>query len=606
MITFLQSTNLTAPATLKIIVLELQAGNLQDEVVCTTESVLLSSDPSYETVSYVWGDSATKANVVIDGAPRSVTQTVLQVLQRLRLTDRKRHLWIDQLCIDQDNDKIKSQQVDCMHDIYRKATHNNIWLGDIPSEAEAGFSDQDVSDVFDLLTRLDPDHQDDPERPFPWNSGCQTPERFGEVILALMGSSKARWRHVRWWYRVWTVQEAKMPRISTISWGDHSVSFNALLRIASQMTRSWEFCQLYDEAFHLGHLANEFCVPLMNLQIQDPAIIMGTLFRWRPRLATEPKDKVFAMMALFPDEASPPFPSVPFCDYSLSVQELYTRVTLDLIRRHAGLLPLCGRRGEPRATPDLPTWVMDWVAPADPEKRTMDYYGHCWRYDFFDAPRGKYVEPKVTSGPDSRGLELQGLRVDRIAVLGPVNYISNAKQAQLEPAAYDEQTRTTVRAWLRVLKTWLLTQPSGSTYLGQHSMTPHEAFCRTMTSDLMDDGTTEPVRRASTEDALKLDGFLDETDMTAAGSVGNMARSQAFFITEKGYFGIGPPEARIGDEVWVLFCGKVPHVLRPRGGQQGTEEDRGGFEYVGDAYVQGIMDGELVDEDTDGQTVVIF
>jgi hypothetical protein len=364
------------------------------------------------------------------------------------------------------------------------------------------------------------------------------------------------------------------------------------------MTQSWEFCQQFDEAFHLGHLANEFCVPLMNLQIQDPAAVLGTLFRWRPRLATDPKDKVFAMMALFPDEV--PFPSLPFCDYSLSVQELYMRVTFDLIRRHGGLLPLCGRRGEARITPDLPTWVIDWVVPEDPERRTMDYYGHCWRYEFFDVANGKYVEPVLVPGKDTCGIELRGLRADRIAVLGPVNYISNRKQAQLEPLAYNEETRATVRSWLRVSDTWLLTQPSGASYLGQGLMTPHEAFCRTMTSDLMDDGTQAPVRRASAKDAFKLDGFLDGSDDTAAGSVGNMARSQAFFITEKGYFGIGPPEARIGDEVWALFCGNVPQVLRACG------KGDGGFEYIGDAYVQGIMDGELVVDRTEGDVVVIY
>lgn len=77
----------------------------------------------------------------------------------------------------------------------------------------------------------------------------------------------------------------------------------------------------------------------------------------------------------------------------------------------------------------------------------------------------------------------------------------------------------------------------------------------------------------------------------------DMARSQAFFITERGYLGIGPPDAMVGDEVWVLFCGNVPQVLRGRGGDE--------FEYVGDAYVQGIMDGEAVEGVVEGRRVVL-
>ncbi|KAH6686330.1 heterokaryon incompatibility protein-domain-containing protein [Plectosphaerella plurivora] len=598
------------PATLAIIVLELHPGAFRDQIVCSTESVLFSSRPTYETLSYVWGDPSTTTDIMIDGSRRSVTQTLHEALQRLRLPDRHRRLWIDQLCIDQANQTVKSQQVDCMHDIYRNCAHNNIWFGEIPSEADAGFTVQIVADVFDLLTRLDPDHPSNAGKAFPydqpWDPVLDTPVRFGQVILAMMGSTIARWKGVQWWHRVWTVQEARMPRTSSILWSDLTVSFNTITRCAIYMRMSRRFNEKFNMAFHLGHLANEFRAPLFRLHCHEPPTdaVSGPLFRWRSRLATDPRDKIFALMAVFQDDL--PFLSLPFCDYSLSVQELYMLVTFDLIKRHEGLLVLCGRRGEPHGTSGLPSWVVDWVAPEEYEQHTLDYFGHRERYEFFTVAGGRHFEPTFIPGKDSEvsALQLRGLEVDRIAVLGPVNCVSNRKQTQIGPLAYVEQIRATVLAWQRVFETWFLAQPAVQSYLGQDFMTPWEAFCRTMTSDLVHDVTRGLTGRTEAKDALDvelfLDGSLDGSENLIPGCVGNMARSQAFFITEKGYIGIGPPETRIGDEVWALFCGNVPMVLRPR------EEGKDGFVLVGDAYVQGIMDGEVVDCGTDGKVVVIY
>ena len=43
----------------------------------------------------------------------------------------------------------------------------------------------------------------------------------------------------------------------------------------------------------------------------------------------------------------------------------------------------------------------------------------------------------------------------------------------------------------------------------------------------------------------------------------------------------------IGDEGCILFGGDVPYILRP------TAEDKE-FQFVGDCYVHGIMDGEEI------------
>ncbi len=58
------------------------------------------------------------------------------------------------------------------------------------------------------------------------------------------------------------------------------------------------------------------------------------------------------------------------------------------------------------------------------------------------------------------------------------------------------------------------------------------------------------------------------------------------FITANKRLGCGPKSARPGDEVWILAGGRVPYILRPAGDQE--------YELVGEAYVHGIMHGEVV------------
>ncbi|GME42095.1 heterokaryon incompatibility protein [Neofusicoccum parvum] len=67
---------------------------------------------------------------------------------------------------------------------------------------------------------------------------------------------------------------------------------------------------------------------------------------------------------------------------------------------------------------------------------------------------------------------------------------------------------------------------------------------------------------------------------------------RVLFKTEEGLIGIGPGYMEEGDEVWDLFGGHVPYLLRP---MLPDDEARGGWDYslVGECYVHGVMKGEL-------------
>ena len=57
--------------------------------------------------------------------------------------------------------------------------------------------------------------------------------------------------------------------------------------------------------------------------------------------------------------------------------------------------------------------------------------------------------------------------------------------------------------------------------------------------------------------------------------------------TERGYLCLLPKLAKPGDQLVILKGARVPAIVRPLDGW---------FEFIGEAYVHGIMNGELFDE----------
>ena len=71
--------------------------------------------------------------------------------------------------------------------------------------------------------------------------------------------------------------------------------------------------------------------------------------------------------------------------------------------------------------------------------------------------------------------------------------------------------------------------------------------------------------------------------------------------TQKGLLGLGPYWAQPGDQVWVVAGGRTPLVLRPVPESKGSRAA-----LVGEAYVHGIMNGEVrEDEERKVQPVVL-
>lgn len=84
-----------------------------DEIICSLHLADLDDEQcQYEALSYEWGDPEKPPMFIeLNGEKRSVRENLWWALWNLRDEKDVRILWIDALCIDQDNELEKNHQV---------------------------------------------------------------------------------------------------------------------------------------------------------------------------------------------------------------------------------------------------------------------------------------------------------------------------------------------------------------------------------------------------------------------------------------------------------------------------------------------------------------
>lgn len=87
--------------------------------------------PDYVTISYCWGDANNSAWIQLDGRPIKVLASAVAALKRIRLPRNERTVWIDALCMNQEDWDERAQQIAIMDCIYCNSVGNLIF----PEEA---------------------------------------------------------------------------------------------------------------------------------------------------------------------------------------------------------------------------------------------------------------------------------------------------------------------------------------------------------------------------------------------------------------------------------------------------------------------------------------
>jgi hypothetical protein len=88
---------------------------------------------SYEALSYVWGSRVGTEPFVCEGKLLLITPSCESALRHLRQKNNTRVLWVDSICIDQEDGdlsvKERNAQVSLMGEIYAKAARTLCWFG---------------------------------------------------------------------------------------------------------------------------------------------------------------------------------------------------------------------------------------------------------------------------------------------------------------------------------------------------------------------------------------------------------------------------------------------------------------------------------------------
>lgn len=94
----------------------------------------------FTALSYTWGPPVFEAAFTCNGHPKPITRSLEAALRRFRDTKKSIVLWVDQICINQDDNDEKVGQIKLMAHIYTRALNTVIWVGESSDTTPKGMS----------------------------------------------------------------------------------------------------------------------------------------------------------------------------------------------------------------------------------------------------------------------------------------------------------------------------------------------------------------------------------------------------------------------------------------------------------------------------------
>lgn len=105
-------------------------GKRSDAIIMETYLVALQDRPAYKALSYTWGSLEFSHEILVNGIPFRLTANLDSALRHIRSENESLDVWIDLICINQEDLMEKASQVSLMGEIFRLTNEVLIWLGD--------------------------------------------------------------------------------------------------------------------------------------------------------------------------------------------------------------------------------------------------------------------------------------------------------------------------------------------------------------------------------------------------------------------------------------------------------------------------------------------
>lgn len=592
------------PERLEIRLLDVEPGSGEDMLVCTMRHISLSDDPTpdYETISYCWGPPRETPIIKVNGHLVHVPWSSVAALKKMRLSDKRRTLWIDAICINQETTQEKNHQVALMSTIYRLGSQNLVYLGEdenLDAEEAVGVMNhvlRDMHDTTEGFTKMKevmwdhngrPLHSDDSLPPGvnfrslqalfnrKWFTSVLTPNH--KVLFTANFSHR----------RMWIVPEAALSRSNLCHWGEMRFDLLNVLKLANWLRYKHRSTPAFIRTCRGWQCARRMFTPMARENWNRLSILLMS-FAMGQFATTEPRDMVYALLGLLSKEprSNPLTANLLEVDYSKPLSAIMrdaTRYALceDLESNMTNSLWILGCIGhveDMEQFPEFPSWTIKPDYALSDRKRVLP--------SFFNACRGLPAPARLRKVPfDPNLLMLEGF------IVGQVDGVTDPCKDR------NWHDHRGFHDWLHSI----LTLARDSDYFPNYDIHPSQRLSQIALTICA--GRSKSGTKATSDDVSALERYFRELpgqcprrnwtiedekhmkEMLAETSV-SACENRRFFTTSTCTTGLGPASIRLGDFVVIVRGGQWPFILR-----QVAVRD---YRLIGTAYVHGIMDGEAV------------
>ena len=167
----------------------------------------------YRCLSYCWQTIEREADIICDGFRFPVTNNLLSALRSLRDPRANLLIWIDQICINQEDHLERGHQVSIMKKIFNQAKEVIVWLGE---------EDVQSRKLCEYAKRMERGRQS-PKNPQRILKKLLNPRQLQDAIQNLLERP--------WFQRVWVIPEVALARFTVVACGRDRISWDNLVRL---------------------------------------------------------------------------------------------------------------------------------------------------------------------------------------------------------------------------------------------------------------------------------------------------------------------------------------------------------------------------------------
>jgi len=479
-----------------------------------------SVPPVYEALSYTWGEMQDLQTVHVVTQPHQdyvgssqtdityIGEDLAEALRFLRRSDDSRTLWIDALCINQQDAVERSEQMELMPTIYKQATVVIAWLGPPSISSDIGLSKLQYLGEQVEITRQSS------RLPSPQ---CKEPDLCRSSFMLQYDSQT--WHAIHditkraYFERLWIWQELQLARRAVMQCGQYIIAWDVFRRAIICL-----FEKDYIPSLELRESLRRLR-PLTRLRDSDSLnVLFSAISR---RKCSEPRDRVYGLLGL----ASSDFRMRVIPHYSLPVSDVYKNAFLaqvDLVNR----LELIQDYDLGYRKIQGPSWVPDWSV----FQKNNSFAGLGLFASGVSCSDAKYLPPDT--------LQVHGVQCSTVASVG-------------KTATED------INDALHVIREWEPNDLDSDLYITGESMA--DAYVSTLCLSQHSGRNSLRTQRCLDLHELKRSFFGQISTRTSAKNTAastnnydtfwalDRTRGKKFFTTQDGHIGIGPSATEPGN-----------------------------------------------------------